>query len=1371
MAGRGLVYSGLRRIYGGQNVDDLGEEDNLAMLQDDCEEMYPKSYENDYDTQEGERKLKLPEMSDDAFRDEEKMREDQELQKLAIAKRRGNISSEAPETWLKSNGSSDLLSYLRKTFSFSSSKTPQSKIDTEVTSQKLQGFLDAITNSKSINVTAPRLPNGEYASKGETLGLVLDRETMKIKDLIENGKESEIQAEKIDALEKKFKHYMDLIRRGKELPSEEQENKAARDILKASNVKSKKVEDEEQMNIEELKKLPNERLVNMVKDLSILHHPEDDHDVLEAQKEAYENKKALDVTKESMDEIIKRHQVGPLVDDLPKRPDPKRSTELGRYFSRTVEKYVGSVKTRMDRSPSAERDREGAELRSSLLGLCSQIIYEKNETVLEGITASMSESTFDRLNSLVSDMERTVVPRMEAALKKQKQDYLEVGIGGILDGGLLDSTQIAPVEIQDSARVEDMPANLIDDGILLIKKREEVKYTPKPAPEAPKTQKSSPIPQQSEKVSSPSPTPPSNEKVSSHPPLLPFKGEPTLPVPMQPTSSIPPARNADLDEKDPYVYAKLEGSGDKAFHIVRLKTPLRTPYTEVRQRYARPYFCVNGFYHRMREDFVTPGAQVMYYILSWEDDAFSWEDFRERFLGATDPTRAARGSLRNEIYRNWAELGLESKPSIAANSVHGSASAFEALLEQKNWCDTELSSLRFFRALTSLGVSLETLRGWAKDPVVVLGDDEPVSLFDAMENKGAKGCLEIAKSLRISNMMQAETKSGLCCSPTASLRNKMDIPKIPKALLGREKALIFLKPNAVTEKVSAFVRQKARDWGMFIEAEGIVEAEEIREKGIIDRHYYAIADKAMIRSPNDMNPDANRAENFAKEFGIPWKEAVEQGIVYNSVECAKRLGLLQSGVTLLWDKAKKAGDIVKLGGGFYCAKLRVPINARGFRFKDFSQSLISYFGEKPSVNVEWHGKIHKISNLSNILPAGDEIHLLAAASKGDYKRMQEVMARGVPVDAKDPHQRTALYGAAANGHLGIINLLLSQGADPNAENSQTTTPLYIATQHGHTSVVARLLKAGADPNHQTKTGTTALHMAVDSGHYEIAKELIKNGADPNLKTSSDVTALYIAVHKNRTKIFQLLLENDALTEYMHQGEHVPVSIPMAAARFGRNEMLRMLLEKKCDIDQVVGGASMLTLAAQFNLPQTVELLMAYGADAELRAAYKLTALGVAAKFGHGDVGRVLLRLGADPENVAGENDSPPLVIAAACGQTEMVDVLLEYGADLESKTSSGATALHAAVQHGGADMVHFLLEKGADPNAKTSNGVTPAEVAKYTGKKTILAMLRDAGADEPTSPSPHIQERDIMVRAPEMTAEERESMDSKKRDRIKKPIA
>ena len=95
-------------------------------------------------------------------------------------------------------------------------------------------------------------------------------------------------------------------------------------------------------------------------------------------------------------------------------------------------------------------------------------------------------------------------------------------------------------------------------------------------------------------------------------------------------------------------------------------------------------------------------------------------------------------------------------------------------------------------------------------------------------------------------------------------------------------------------------------------------------------------------------------------------------------------------------------------------------------------------------------------------------------------------------------------------------------------------------------------------------------------------------------------------------------------------------------------------------------------------------------------------------------------------NAKDDNSLTPLHSASYNGHTEVVNLLIEKGADINVKdTSRGATPLHYASENGHTEVVNLLIEKGADIHVKDNSGNTPVHYARST---EVVNLLIEKGA-------------------------------------------
>lgn len=128
-------------------------------------------------------------------------------------------------------------------------------------------------------------------------------------------------------------------------------------------------------------------------------------------------------------------------------------------------------------------------------------------------------------------------------------------------------------------------------------------------------------------------------------------------------------------------------------------------------------------------------------------------------------------------------------------------------------------------------------------------------------------------------------------------------------------AFVFIKPHANTEEARKVVKETLEAKQIKVVKEGLITGKEIDEKQLIDNHYYAIASKATILPPSELNVPKPK---FQDKFGADWDATLADGKIFNAKQACEKLGLDSEQLNTEWAKAKKANKLVKFGGGFYC---------------------------------------------------------------------------------------------------------------------------------------------------------------------------------------------------------------------------------------------------------------------------------------------------------------------------------------------------------------------------------------------------------------------------------------------------------------------
>jgi len=155
----------------------------------------------------------------------------------------------------------------------------------------------------------------------------------------------------------------------------------------------------------------------------------------------------------------------------------------------------------------------------------------------------------------------------------------------------------------------------------------------------------------------------------------------------------------------------------------------------------------------------------------------------------------------------------------------------------------------------------------------------------------------------------------------------------------------------------------------------------------------------------------------------------------------------------------------------------------------------------------------------------------------------------------------------------------------------------------------------------------------------------------------------------------------------------------------------------------VGG---IHLAAYFGLHSIVETILSKTATDHMDGS-GMTALCWAAMGGHLEVVQLLLARGANAEIKDGSSMTP-LLLATRNRHLAVVHRLLAGGAGIESRDSNGQTSLSWAVSLGCLDLAHLLLARGANVEATDDKDRTPLSHGARKGSVAIVKMLLDAGA-------------------------------------------
>lgn len=326
--------------------------------------------------------------------------------------------------------------------------------------------------------------------------------------------------------------------------------------------------------------------------------------------------------------------------------------------------------------------------------------------------------------------------------------------------------------------------------------------------------------------------------------------------------------------------------------------------------------------------------------------------------------------------------------------------------------------------------------------------------------------------------------------------------------------------------------------------------------------------------------------------------------------------------------------------------------------------------------------------------ADREDRLVAAVWRGERDLVAELLRFGADVDHRDPDSGlTPLMIAAGRADAAMVRLLLDAGADVlTADSGAGATALHKACQGGSLAVVEALVEAGAFVDAVAPTtGHTPLMDALWFKFPDIAKFLLDEGAGLKLSTHYGFTLqehFAYELNVNTTGKDKLLLAESYLNARIAADiEAAERQVLMAAVTRGDIAEVRRLLDEGAEVDERFPRVN------GFN-------------DAH-------TPLLVAARDGHTEIVQLLLEAGADVNAVEPTFGAVPLHKSVYNGHVAATRIIADWpGVNLNFQgATNGYTPLHDALWHGYDLCAHTVLDAGASVALLGHDGKSPLDLA------------------------------------------------------------
>jgi tankyrase len=319
-----------------------------------------------------------------------------------------------------------------------------------------------------------------------------------------------------------------------------------------------------------------------------------------------------------------------------------------------------------------------------------------------------------------------------------------------------------------------------------------------------------------------------------------------------------------------------------------------------------------------------------------------------------------------------------------------------------------------------------------------------------------------------------------------------------------------------------------------------------------------------------------------------------------------------------------------------------------------------------------------------------------------------------------------LLEAAKNGEIEVVKRLCTlRNVNCRDMQGRFSTPLHFAAGYNRVDVVEYLLQQNADVTAKDKGGLVPLHNACSYGHYEVGEQLVQHMTNVNVVDLWKFTPLHEAAAKGKYEICKLLLKHGADIN-----------------RRNRDNLtaLDLVKEQEGDLaDLLRGDSALLDAAKKGDLDRIKKLLTPENINCRDEEGRNSTLLHLAAGYNHLDVVEYLLENGADV-NARDKGGLIPLHNASSYGHVDVALLLIKYNSLVNMCDRWNFTPLHEAAQKGRTQLCSLLINHGADVTLQNQEGLTPLDLASGDD---VEALLKDAlPASLPPSITPSVKDTD-----------------------------
>jgi ankyrin repeat protein len=192
---------------------------------------------------------------------------------------------------------------------------------------------------------------------------------------------------------------------------------------------------------------------------------------------------------------------------------------------------------------------------------------------------------------------------------------------------------------------------------------------------------------------------------------------------------------------------------------------------------------------------------------------------------------------------------------------------------------------------------------------------------------------------------------------------------------------------------------------------------------------------------------------------------------------------------------------------------------------DLAEVAMSISKENKLVSAVIDDNVNEVKNIlrskinwSNATMRADNLTLFYPILDGNLAIIEELLRAGIPVNAKDPKNNTALIYAIKRNQKDVVRSLISHGAKVNIRcGDKGMTPLITAINHTKDQeMIDIIIEAGAKITTRESHGFPPLAFAAVSNLKQVVQHFLNNGVDVNTRVGP----------RNSTTLIDLVIDNE-----------------------------------------------------------------------------------------------------------------------------------------------------------------------------------------------------------------------------------------------------